>query len=175
MRPRQARDTIRPFSSPAKDSLFENHKSKPRNGTPSPNAPRRAERVRPAHLGTPQDDTHDDLLQNRLPKHRRSHTFCLRFLPCSSWVLSRFHLRTDHRTRPGNSWRRPGTHRSPQTPPDGTHRLRGRPHLRPLCAVHVCENHLMEDTPWTQTYWALREIAEEALEQDLMRATKAQA
>lgn len=32
------------------------------------------------------------------------------------------------------------------------------PHLRPLCSVHVCEQHLRDDD-WTERYFDLREQA----------------
>lgn len=39
------------------------------------------------------------------------------------------------------------------------------PHQRPLCAVHVCEQHL-NDSEWTDKYWELRETAEDLLQRD---------
>jgi hypothetical protein len=35
------------------------------------------------------------------------------------------------------------------------------PYLRPLCAVHVCENHYMSDQKFAKEYFALREQLEE--------------
>lgn len=43
------------------------------------------------------------------------------------------------------------------------------PHLRPICAVHVCGQHLTQDA-WSARYWDLREAAGEALEAMLARA-----
>lgn len=37
------------------------------------------------------------------------------------------------------------------------------PYLRPICAVHVCENHLMAFGDWVDEYWKLRETLEEKL------------
>ncbi len=39
------------------------------------------------------------------------------------------------------------------------------PHLRPLCAVHVCGAHL-NDPDFSERYWELRERAGDLLEQD---------
>lgn len=37
------------------------------------------------------------------------------------------------------------------------------PHLRPICSVHICEQHLKDDG-WTERYMELREVAAEELE-----------
>jgi hypothetical protein len=44
------------------------------------------------------------------------------------------------------------------------------PYLRPICSVHVCEMHLIADTPYSRTYALLRERAEELLEDHVERA-----
>ena len=33
------------------------------------------------------------------------------------------------------------------------------PYLRPLCAIHVCEFHLLDETPFSRAYFDLREEA----------------
>jgi hypothetical protein len=40
------------------------------------------------------------------------------------------------------------------------------PHLRPICAVHVCGQHLKDDE-WTARYWDLREVAGDILEKEV--------
>jgi hypothetical protein len=40
------------------------------------------------------------------------------------------------------------------------------PHLRPLCAVHVCGQHLKDDD-WSEKYWELRERAGDLLESEI--------
>ena len=41
------------------------------------------------------------------------------------------------------------------------------PHLRPICSVHVCDQHFGKDEAWEAKYWALRQRAEDALVEDL--------
>lgn len=46
------------------------------------------------------------------------------------------------------------------------------PHLRPICSVHVCEKHLEAETPWTNRYWELRDIADDLLWTHLEQTSK---
>jgi hypothetical protein len=43
------------------------------------------------------------------------------------------------------------------------------PHIRPICAVHVCERHLAAETPFARTYHDLRERAGDLLEEHMER------
>lgn len=52
----------------------------------------------------------------------------------------------------------------PKLPLMGPEGCTAAPHFRPICAVHVCEQHLAGNTPWIDTYWDLRETAEDAFE-----------
>ena len=52
----------------------------------------------------------------------------------------------------------------PTLPLMGPNGCTAQPHQRPICSVHVCEQHLLADTDWTNTYWELRDQASEALE-----------
>lgn len=51
----------------------------------------------------------------------------------------------------------------PTLPLMGSDGCTAAPHHRPICAVHVCGQHLKDDE-WSERYWELREIAGEALE-----------
>jgi hypothetical protein len=55
----------------------------------------------------------------------------------------------------------------PKLPLMGPAGCTAAPHFRPICAVHVCEQHLIGETPWTDAYWDLRMQAEDAFERVL--------
>ena len=40
------------------------------------------------------------------------------------------------------------------------------PHLRPICSVHVCEQHFADEA-WSEKYWELRERANILLDKEL--------
>lgn len=44
------------------------------------------------------------------------------------------------------------------------------PHLRPICSVHVCEQHITGDE-WSEVYEDLREAAGTALEDEIERVS----
>jgi hypothetical protein len=37
------------------------------------------------------------------------------------------------------------------------------PHMRPICSVHVCGQHLLQDDAWSDRYFELRETAGDLL------------
>jgi len=58
----------------------------------------------------------------------------------------------------------------PSLPLMGHHGCTAAPHLRPICTVHVCEQHITPGA-WTDRYFELRDLAGEALE-DVMLGVK---
>jgi|SRR5579863_5980599 len=50
----------------------------------------------------------------------------------------------------------------PRLPLMGPSGCTAAPHFRPLCTVHVCENHYMRDLAFNKTYFSLRSLVERA-------------